>query len=268
MIPSFDEAAASLLGRADGVAMTMRRNADRGDAWVSVLSWSLAELAAHVVSVPAIYRRVIDDPGSFVVPESMAAFGQRELEAVGTYDLAELADLLIANVEALVTSLAAAPERVPFYTTTMTRAGVLGVALNELSMHHRDMALVVDEPFEMSARDVDITMHGMMPASEVFCDHEVALRSTGTYHLGLRGGSDWTIGVADGLVSVRAGRPDRADVRIVGDPLAMVLMSFGRQNPVMSVVTGKVMVTGRRPWKLWWLRSLFIEELSRNGRGA
>ncbi len=258
----------SLRRRAGDVAATLRRHSDAGDTWVPALSWTLAELAAHIVSVPGIYRRVIADPESFVVPESMAAFGQQELEAVGTYDLNALADLLVANVDALIGTLGDAPSNVPFYTITMERLGVLGIALNELSMHHRDIALVVDEQFTMSPQDVDITMHGMMPASEVFCDHEVALRCGGIYHLGLRGGSDWTIRVTYGFVSVAEGRPEAADVRIVGDPLAMVLMSFGRQNPIMSVLTGKVMVTGRRPWKLWWLRNLFIEELSRNGKSV
>ena len=266
--PSYEEAAASLRARARAVATTMRAQAGAGDTWMPELSWRLEELAAHIVSVPAIYRRVVGDPAAFDVPESMAEFGQAELEAVGTFDLHDLADLLEHNVDALIAALAEYADPIAFYTTNLTRAGVLGVALNELSMHHRDMAVVTNEPFTMTARDIDITMHGMMPASEIFCDYEVALRCPGTFHFGLRGGSDWTISVADGFVSVQPERPKRADVRITGDPLAMVVMSFGRSNPVASVLRGKVMVTGRRPWKLWWLRRLFIEELSRNGRSG
>lgn len=139
-----------------------------------------------MVSVPAIYRRVVGDPAAFDVPESMAAFGQAELEAVGTFDLHDLADLLEHNVGALIAALEEHADPIAFYTTHLTRAGVLGVALNELSMHHRDIAVVTNEPFMITTPDIDITMHGMMLASEVFCDYDVALRCQGTFRLGLR----------------------------------------------------------------------------------
>lgn len=264
----FGEAADRLRRRAASIADTLRGRHD-GAARIEHLDWTLWELAAHLVSVPRIYRRVVARPDSFEVPEHMGEFGQRELEAVGVTELRRLADLLVEAVDELVAELTPlAGTQVGFYTTVLAASGVLGVALNELSMHHRDMTAVTGETFEMSDRDVVITLHGMMPASEIFCDAAVARRIPGVYHLGLRDGPDWTISVASGLVTVSEGRPVRADVRIVGRPLPMVLMSFGRTNPIGSVLRGEVLAWGRRPWKLWWLRSLFVEEISRNGRGA
>ena len=261
--PTFAEAAAALRARTERLAQSLRNGHD-ADQWVDELSWTIGELAAHMVSVPRIYRTVVNDPTSFTIPASMAEFGQGELEAVGTFDLRELADLLVAAVDDLIRTLRPLTDPVVFYTTQMPRHGVLGIALNELSMHHRDLAVAVDEPFDMSDRDVVITMHGMMPASEVFNSYEVATKCAGTFHIGLRSGDHWTIRVADGRVSVTRGLPERADVRIVGAPLAMVLTSFGRLHPIRAFLTGQVLVWGRRPWKLWWLQQLFVEELSRN----
>ncbi len=261
--PTFEEACGALRSRAELVATSLRgRHAS--DQWIPELSWTLGELAAHMVSVPRIYRSVIDNPMSFVIPDSMAVFGQAELEAIGTFDLRELADLLVEGVDALIDALAPHADPVTFYTTAMPRYGVLGIALNELSMHHRDFAVAVGESFAMSDRDVALTMYGMMPASEVFCDYNVAKKCSGTFHIGLRSGDHWTIEVADGRVDVSTGRPPKADVRIVGAPLGMVLTSFGRMHPVRAFLTGQVLVWGRRPWKLWWLQQLFVEELSLN----
>ena len=264
---TFEETATALRARAQLTAQSLRRGYD-GTQWVPQLSWTLGELAAHMVSVPRIYQSNIEDPTSFTIPESMAAFGQTELEAVGTLDLAELADLLVGSVDELISALSPRTDPVVFYTTTMPRHGVLGVALNELSMHHRDFTVAVGEAFSMSDRDVVLTMHGMMPAAEVFYDYEIAKKCAGTFHIGLRSGDHWTVTVVDGRVAVSAGRPNHADVRIVGSALAMVLTSFGRLHPARAFITGQVRVWGRRPWKLWWLQQLFVEELSRNAEAV
>ncbi len=271
-LPTFDEAAASLRTRAGLVAESLRRGYDN-TLWIDELGWTLGELAAHILSVPRIYKRVLLEPDSFEPPEHMADFGQLELEAVGSFDLDELADSLIEAVDELLSTLDGlrassgdGAHTVDFYTTQMHRAGVVGIALNELSMHHRDIAVAVGEAFTMSDRDVVITMSGMMPASEVFCDQRIALRCPGLFHIGFRTGDHWTIEVKGGLVSVSPGRPERADVRIVGAPLPMVLTSFGRMHPVKAFLTGGVLVWGRKPWKLWWFQQLFVEELSLNGR--
>lgn len=261
--PTFDEAATALRNRAQLLASTLN-NGHSGDHWIAELNWSAGELAAHMVSVPRIYRSVVSEPDSFTIPTSMAAFGQAELEAVGTLELVELSKLLVESVDELIEALAPLADPVTFYTTELPRHGVLGVALNELSMHHRDLALAVGEPFVMSDRDVVITMHGMMPASAVFNDYDVARKCTGTFHIGLRTGDDWTIRVRDGRVKVTAGKPKRADVRITGSAQGMVLTSFGRLHPVKAFLTGQVFVRGVRPWKLWWLQKLFVEELSLN----
>lgn len=265
---TFAEAAEALRRRADDVSSTLRSGVP-GSALVTELDWTLAELAAHVVSVPRIYRRTVLDRTTFVVPESMADFGQAEVEAVlaepGGPDPARLATDLRVAVDELVETLApydARDESVAFYTTSLAARQVLGIALNELSMHHRDMGEVTGEAFTMTDRDVVITLDGMMTASQVFYDADVARRCPGTFDIGVRGGPHWTIEVADARVVVHRGRPSKADVRIVGEPLSLVLMSFGRTNPIGLVLRGRVVVWGTRPWKLWWLKDLFVEEVA------
>jgi hypothetical protein len=55
--------------------------------------------------------------------------------------------------------------------------------------------------------------------------------------------------MTDGFVMVE--KPDGApDVRLTFDPVTLNLMLFGRVSKPRAVLTGKVVISGRRPWKL------------------
>lgn len=230
------------------------------------LGWTVAQLAAHMVSVPRIYRDVIAEPDTFVVPASMAEFGESELRRTGTLDLRELADLLESEVRQLLELLGSDGARsVPFYSMVHTTSGVGGVVLNELLMHHRDMGRALGESVSISNDHVFMMMRGMMPATTIFFDRSVALRTEGIVHIHLRGGDDWTIEVANGKVCAARKRPQRADVHINADPVVFLLAAFGRESQILAGIRGKIVVYGRKPWLLPRLTKLFVEELSLSG---
>ena len=233
---------------------------------ITHLGWTVAQLAAHMVSVPRIYRGVVTEPESFVVPASMAAFGESELSQTGTLDLHELADLLESEVRQLLAVLGPDGTRpVPFYSMVHKASGVGGVLLNELLMHHRDLGRALGEPVPISNDHVLMMMRGMMPATTIFFDRRIALRTEGIVHIHLRGGDDWTIEVANGKVAVAMERPRKADIHINADPVVFVLAAFGRESQILAGARGKIVVYGRKPWLLPRLTKLFVEELSLSG---
>ena len=67
----------------------------------------------------------------------------------------------------------------------------------------------------------------MFARSHAFVDPEVAAKLTGTFHIGIRCGSDRTIEIANGAATVTHGRPPSADVRTNNDPVSMLLTSLG-----------------------------------------
>jgi hypothetical protein len=68
-------------------------------------SWSVAELGAHLVSLPRRYARMLDDDQA-AFPERVSALNQAEIEAIGPRDPKQLADLLEADTDELLNLLA------------------------------------------------------------------------------------------------------------------------------------------------------------------
>ena len=62
---------------------------------------------------------------------------------------------------------------------------------------------------------------------------------------------------ANGALTTALVGTDRADLRLFADPVAWVLVGYGRSSPTVATLTGRIRQTGRpRPRLTWQLRSL------------
>ena len=57
-----------------------------------------------------------------------------------------------------------------------------------------------------------------------------------------------TYAFAGGRLSVPASPPERVDCRISSDPAAFLLITYGRTGLLRPVLSGRILVAGRRPW--------------------
>ncbi len=188
-------------GRARDVADLLRSTGQ--EQGVRGSDWTAAEVGAHLVSVPRRYMRMMERPEPF--PDSLSAMNDAEIRAVGSEDLHELADMLVADVEDLLRHLGtdgSAP--VPFFSMQHTAQGLAAVMLGELLLHGLDLARTLDRPWDISRDDAITVLAGLLPSVGYTVDPDVAQKAPGTYHLRIRGGHDWTIRVEDRAASVVA----------------------------------------------------------------
>jgi hypothetical protein len=103
------------------------RTAPAATTIVPPSSWSVAELGAHLVSLPRRYARMLDDDQA-AFPERASALNQAEIEAIDPRDPKQLADLLEADTAELLNRLGHDGDRaVLFYGVQYSVVGVGGV---------------------------------------------------------------------------------------------------------------------------------------------
>lgn len=233
----------------------------RGEVALAGLEWTVAELGAHIVSLPGFYLGMVDGQ-PFQLPDDLAdiaANNAKLIEAVDTTNTAELADMVVPEFERFLDRLGDDGDAlVNWFVTRYPASCMAGAALGELLVHRGDLAAVTGERSKISADQARAVLRGAVPVSEHYVNADVARRCAGTYHLHIRGGEDWTIRVAaNGSASVEPGKPSRADLHQSADPATLLALSYGRMSPVRAGLTGKVTAWGRRPWLAWRARNLF-----------
>jgi SCP-2 sterol transfer family len=220
--------------------------------------WSPPEIGAHVVSLSRRYMRMMESPEPF--PESLSALDEAEIRAVRCSDVDELADMLVSAVDDLVGYLGDDGSRpVPFFGMKHTAEAVGALMLGELLLHGFDLARALRRPWVIGRDEAIAVLGGLLPAVGYSADPDVAQRAVGTYHLRIRHGHDWTIEVRDGAATVQKGRPERADLHISADPLAFLLVGYGRASRWRAVLTGRIVGWGRHPLRAARFSKLFRE---------
>ncbi len=226
------------------------------------LDWSLGRLGAHVVSIPRIHIEAQTQRLAFpqLATDAVNAFSDERARLVGTTDLVELADLLEADMAALLETLGPDGDRtVKFYEHDHSVIGVGGIALSEVLVHHHDLSTLTGESVPISRAQAIACLHGLFPMSTHFVDPAVARRCQGTVHIQLRGGDDWAVHIqGDGAAVVRE-NPTGADFHNHADPVALLMVSLGRLNPVKPLLAGKLFGWGPKPWIGMRSRDLFIQ---------
>jgi uncharacterized protein (TIGR03083 family) len=235
--------------------------------------WSVTDVAAHVTDIAGIYvsitaagaergpdqllpARVVN--ATLDTVETMNATGLREFTE---RDPHKLATLLRARVRTLLSATADTDPRTPVPWVGGARlplAGLLAHLLNELLIHGRDIARARHMRWLVPPQDAAWFF-------ELFFNGVVTYGSGRLLDAGTTGGPNRTgrlvaefrsryttpvtIVVHDGQVS--AERPGRKpDVRVWFDPAVLDLMLFRRITKLRAVLTGKVVVGGRRPWRM------------------
>lgn len=221
-----------------------------GDLPLSRVTWSAAELGAHLVSLPSRYRRMAQTPASF--PASLSADNHRELAAVSERAPGALADLLEVEVATLLEAFGADGEQpVWYFTVAHTVTGVGAILLGELLLHGLDLARACQRSWPITRAQALACLRGVLPAIILTVDADAAPKATGTYHLHLlhlRGGEDWTVRVHEGAVRVERDRPRQADLPLSADPVMFLLNAYGLISRARALLSGRIICWGRRPW--------------------
>ncbi|MGH3375208.1 MAG: maleylpyruvate isomerase N-terminal domain-containing protein [Actinoallomurus sp.] len=241
-------------------AALLRTVPDAGAA-VPGLTWTIAETAAHLVAELQTYtdlitgrRNAADDarhgPDEDTPSGRTAAANTGQLSAFTERDPARLADMLVPAAEGFLAAGSRCPDGVAIATPNgldMTVPTMITVLLGEQLVHGLDIARTVKAPWPIDRRDALLVIDGVMTMVPGYLDRErTAGRHLG-YELRFRSGPRYRLAIDDGTAVVtEAG--ERVDCWISADPVAFLLLGYGRAAQWGQILKGKLVAGGRKPW--------------------
>ena len=261
------------LSDAVGRAAALVASIDAPSRTAGCLTWSLGETAAHMVVGLRAYtdaaRGTSDHwqehlSDTAVFSERLAGMTASSLDAVPERDPATLARLLgEAAEEYLAASAGLSPDQrldTPWYGdgTSLRLVEATALLLGEQLIHGRDMATTLGRPWPISRAEalmVTVAARAMLPNAV----HPDASRDVDlTYAVHLRGGDGFTVRVVRGTATVEPPGSRRADCHLWFDPVAFLLVGYGRISPWAAIARGQALAYGRRPWLGTRFKKLFV----------
>lgn len=234
-----------------------------GGREVPNLDWTVAELSAHLASLPRLYRAQDKLGEAFERPADFARFSVDQRSHIDTSDLPTVATLLRSEVGGFVDEVAKLGDPDGhrwLYAQHTTHRNAIAALLFELIVHGQDLGRVTGVGPELTRKQANAVMPATFAVLPAFVDRAKARKATGVYHLRFRGGDDWTYRISDdGEVVVERGRPDRADAHLSADPATFLLVGLGRRNQVTAALKAEMVVWGRRPWKFFAVGDIAVE---------
>lgn len=234
------------------------------DAPTRGLEWTLAETAAHVLQTVRVYEAALTgelEPESDVgnVSEVVARKNEEELAAEPERDPAAIAVALAAAIDAFNATAHDVPkDRVAVFSTNYaaTAPAVVCGLIAELAVHGWDIARSLRRRWRVQPATAAFAAYASAGAVQLVFDAEAAssvklhvkvkLRHASAFSIRVEGGRAW------GEVTDAA-----PDATLWVDPLAYLLLAYGRTSPFTESLRGRVFAYGRRPWMLAKLPKVF-----------
>jgi hypothetical protein len=236
------------------------------------LTWNLAETAAHMVvglrGYASSVRGTVDVwqrhiPDSAVFAERLAGMTASTLEAVPERDPATLARLLGEAATDYLSATSGLPADLPIEApwygdgATLPLAAATALLLGEQLIHGRDLAVSLRRPWPITRAQGRL----VLPAAKAMLPRAVRPDTTRdldlTYAIHVRGCDGFSVRILRGTAAVEPlGR--RADCHLSFDPVAFLLVGYGRISPWTAILRGQAVAYGRRPWLGTRFKTLFV----------
>ena len=222
------------------------------------LDWTVAEVAAHLVADLREYTDVIAghgpgpalSPGQATAAELTAADNRRQLAGHTERDPSRLAAELSEAVPAFIAAAAAAPSGTPVSTPfgmAVRPATIAAIVLGEQLIHGLDLARAAGRPWPITAGDARLVIPALMDVLPGYINRDRARGLQARYELRFGGDLRYQLAIEDGTGTVgpATGRPDCV---ITADPVAFLLVGYGRISQRGPILRGKLRSGGRKPW--------------------
>ncbi len=247
------------LRAAAGRAADLLRRVETPDARVPGLDWSAAETAAHMVGELRDYGQALTRHTNGYLthanptqesPSRMGAIvNARQLTEVTERNVGRLADMLDDAAAAYLTAAAAADE----YATIPTANGLMlapstmtSLLLGEQVIHGLDISRATGVRWDVDPRDALLVIPGALTVAPRYLRPAAAAAQV-SFELRIRGATAYRMAVDRGAAVV-TGAGERSDCVITADPVAFMLLGFGRISQWAPILRGKLRAGGRKPW--------------------
>jgi hypothetical protein len=236
------------------------RHIDKPDAPAPGLIWTAAETAAHVVGDLRDYTQALTRHANGYMthanrptesPSRLSAkVNARHLEEVPERNLHRLADVLEASSDAYLNAAATADPSVDIATPNGLVIGpstMAALLLGEQLIHGLDISRTAKIGWPIAAADAFLVIPGVLTVAPQYLRPHRAAGVHLSFELRMRGGASYRLAVDDGTAVVTAAG-EKADCVITADPVAFLLLGYGRISQLSPVLRGQLRLGGRKPW--------------------
>ena len=236
------------------------RHIDKPDALAPRLTWTAAETAAHVVGDLRDYTQALTRHANGYMthanrptesPSRLSAkVNARHLEEVPERNLHRLADMLEVAADAYLNAAVAADPTVEIATPNGLVIGpstMAALLLGEQLIHGLDISRTAKIPWTIAAADAFLVIPGVLTVAPQYLRPQRAGGVHISFELRMRGGASYRLVVDDGTAVVTAAA-EKADCVITADPVAFLLLGYGRISQLSPVLRGQLRPGGRKPW--------------------
>jgi hypothetical protein len=176
-----------------------------------------------------------------------AKVNARHLEEVPERNLHRLADMLESSADAYLNVAAAANPSVAIETPNglvIDPSTMAALLLGEQLIHGLDISRTAKMPWTVSAADAFLVIPGVLSIAPQYLRPRRAAGVHISFELRMRGGPSYRMAVDDGTAVVTAAG-EKADCVITADPVAFLLLGYGRISQFSPVLRGQLRPGGR-----------------------
>lgn len=263
-----DDARLALEHNGRAVADLLRRLAS-ATARIDNSTWTVRDAAVHLAADLATntdavrgLSQVFEIDPSLATRDRMVELNGQAVREVGPTDPGVLADLVDKAVTGFLDAAAGRDDgemlATPWYGegTAQDLDTMACVMLGEVVMHGYDIAEATGSTWVIDPHHAALVLCGVADMLPLYVDPEAAAGVQAVYDIRVRGGQAFTVTADAGRVRV-SGAGGRVDCHISADPVALLLVAYGRQSQWGPIARGDLVAWGRRPWLALSFRDLF-----------
>jgi hypothetical protein len=244
---------------AAGRSAELLRRVGDGAVPVPGLTWTAAETAAHVIGELRDYTQALTRHTNGYMthanrtqesPSEMGAVvNARQLTEVVERDMGLLADMVVAAAQTYLAAAAVADKDATIPVANglvLSPATMTSLLLGEQVIHGLDIARAAGTRWDIRPRDALMVIPGALSVAPYYLTRS-ALTTRASFELRIRGANGYRMAVDHGTATVTPAG-ERADCVITADPVAFMLLGFGRISQWPPILRGKLRAGGRKPW--------------------